>query len=103
MPSGALLGKYHAAGITCTGVAVFPHSAGSTDSLKNIAAATGGRFYEVKDPNTLPQIFVKEAQVVRRSLIVEEPVAPAVRYGLSEILRGLSDMPKLDGGDKSRA
>ena len=96
-PGPGLLKQMRAAGITCTGVGVFPHSASDTQSLKNIAAATGGRFYSPKDPRKLPQIFVKEAQVVRRALIVEQTFTPRVG-SLSEILKGVGGgLPALDG------
>ena len=67
-------------------------------SLVRIAKATGGRFYNVKDPSTLPQIFIKEAQVIRRALIVEKTFSPIVTFGLSEIVKGTAgELPPLDG------
>lgn len=96
-PGAALLAQFKQAGITCTGVAVFPHSDADVQSLIRIAQATGGRFYHVKDPNLLPQIFIKEAQTVKRALIVEEPFSPKVIGGYSEILRGLGGVPGLGG------
>lgn len=97
-PSDKLLGKMKEAGITCTGVAVFPHNPTFVQSLVRIAKETGGRFYNVKDPSKLPQIFVKEATVVRRALIVEESFSPKVTSGLSELVKGLgASPPNLDG------
>lgn len=97
-PSRQLLNKMRKAGITCTGVAVFPHSPADVQSLQRIAKVTGGRFYNVKNPNRLPQIFIKEAQVVRRALIVEEAFAPKITFSISEILKGLgAPLPNLDG------
>lgn len=97
-PSDNLLTGLRQAGITCTGVGVFPHSPADIQSLMRVAQATGGRFYDVKDPQKLPQIFIKEAQVVKRALIIEETFTPEVTYSLSEIVKGLSGvMPKLDG------
>jgi uncharacterized membrane protein len=97
-PTQELLTKCRDAGITCTGVAIFPHSAMDIQSLVRVAQATGGRFYDVKDPQQLPQIFIKEAQVVRRALIVEETFTPQIAYSLSEIIKGISSaMPDLDG------
>jgi len=83
--------------ITATGVAVFPHSPQDVASLQWIAANTGGRFYNVKDPAKLPQIFIKEAQIVRRSLIIEEAFLPRIVGGMNEILRGLGGVRPLDG------
>ena len=97
-PTPQLLNQLAAARITCTGVCVFPHSSKDKQSLQQMAAATGGRYYDVTDPSTLPQIFIKEAQVVRRALIIEEPFTPQVAFGLSEILRGVTPpLPALDG------
>jgi len=97
-PTTQLLNQLKQAEITCTGVAVFPHSPADVQSLLRVAQLTGGRFYDVKDPQQLPQIFIKEAQVVRRALIVEETFSPQVVYSLSEITKGLSgSLPNLDG------
>ena len=97
-PSNQLLSQCKAAGITCTGVGIFPHSPKDVQSLQRVAQLTGGRFYNVTDPQQLPQIFIKEAQVVRRALILEETFTPRVKYSLSEIVQGLpSVLPNLDG------
>lgn len=97
-PTTQLLNQCKQAGITCSGVVVFPHSPADKQSLIRVAQMTGGRFHDVKDPEQLPQIFIKEAQVVRRALIVEETFSPQITYSLSEIMRGLSaGLPKLDG------
>ena len=97
-PTDQLLSKMKDAKITCTGVAINPHSPADVDSLRRIAQLTNGRFYNVQNPSQLPRIFVKEAQVVRRNLIVEETFTPKISYGLSEIVRGLSTaLPNLDG------
>jgi len=97
-PTPELLAQCRDAGITCTGVAIFPHSPMDIQSLARVAQATGGRFYDVKDPQQLPQIFIKEAQVVRRALIIEETFTPQITYSLSEIIKGISSaMPNLDG------
>jgi len=47
-----------------------------------------GRFYNVTSPNDLPQVFVKEAAVILKSAIYEEPFKPQVRSA-SEIVRGI--------------
>ncbi|MFB3892775.1 MAG: glutamine amidotransferase [Phycisphaerae bacterium] len=94
-PSPQLLLDYKKAGITCSGVTIYPHGG---DNLKAIAIATGGRAYLVdKNPDQLPQIFIKEAQVVRRALIVEEQFTPAIRSQISELVRGLDALPPLEG------
>ncbi len=70
----------------------------NVDLMRYMAQVTHGRFYQVDDPARIPQIFVKEAQVVRRAMIVERTFVPQVEYGLSEILKGLGgSFPPLDG------
>jgi uncharacterized membrane protein len=97
-PTPQLLNDLAAAGITCTGVCIFPHSPKDKQNLQQLAMATGGRYYDVSDPSTLPQIFIKEAQIVRRSLIIEETFTPQVAFGLSEILKGVAPpLPDLNG------
>ncbi|MBN2310994.1 MAG: hypothetical protein JXR94_18610, partial [Candidatus Hydrogenedentes bacterium] len=55
-------------------------------------------FYYVTNPNNLPQIFTKEAAVVKRALLYEEPFIPKALHD-SEILRGVSGngFPTLKG------
>jgi uncharacterized membrane protein len=96
-PTAGLLGQFKNAGITCTGVAVFPHTQADVQSLVRIAGLTGGRFYHVTDPEELPQIFVKEAMTVKRALINEETFVPTLADGLHEMLRGLDAVPPLEG------
>jgi len=82
--------------ITVSTVAVGPEA--DTDLLYEIAQVTQGRFYRVIDPMSIPEIFVKEAQVVRRSMIIEQTFTPQVVSGFSEIVRGLTtQLPVLDG------
>jgi hypothetical protein len=96
--SQQLLNQLATARITCTGVCIYPHSPVNKQSLQQMAISTGGKYYDVMDPTTLPQIFIKEAQVVRRSLIIEEPFSPQVAFGLSETLKGVTPpLPSLDG------
>jgi Ca-activated chloride channel family protein len=98
MPSMQLLAACRDSGITCTTIGIFPHGGTSLQPLKAVADFTGGRFYDVQNPSALPQIFIKEAQVVRRSLISEQTFTPQLIYSLSEITKGLSaDYPNLDG------
>lgn len=97
-PTKELLTKVKDAGITCTGVAVFPHSPNDVQSLVWIAKNTGGRFYNVKDPQQLPKIFIKEAQVIKRALILEQTFVPQISFSIDEILKGISaPLPPLDG------
>src|SRR5260221_2482243 len=57
-----------------------------------------GRFYDVRSPDQLPQIFIKEAAVILKSAIFEEPFKPQ-QVANSEVLRGISgeEYPQLLG------
>src|SRR5688572_19066121 len=57
-----------------------------------------GRFYDVRSPGQLPQIFIKEAAVILKSAIFEEPFKPQLASS-SEMIRGISaaEYPTLRG------
>ncbi|PYI89180.1 MAG: hypothetical protein DME26_01810 [Verrucomicrobia bacterium] len=57
-----------------------------------------GRFYDVRSPDQLPQIFIKEAAVILKSAIFEEPFKPQL-VAPSEVVRGIgaSEYPTLHG------
>ena len=63
-----------------------------------IAENGRGRFYDVRSPNDLPQIFIKETAVILKSAIYEEPFKPQLRAP-SEVTRGIApgDFPNLLG------
>ncbi len=67
-------------------------------AMISIAEKGRGRFYDVRSPAQLPQIFVKEAAVILKAAIVEDPFRPQVAGG-SEITRGIgaSEYPLLKG------
>ncbi|MEZ6241567.1 MAG: VWA domain-containing protein [Phycisphaerales bacterium] len=97
----SILDDYNDAGISISTVGVFPHSTADFNSLKSMADDTGGTFYAVNTNAalaTLPQIFIKEAQTVKRSLIWEgEPFSPTVMNVGSETMRGITGVPPISG------
>lgn len=96
-PTTALLDQCRAAQITVTTVAIASHSQSYINNLIRVSQLTNGRFYNATDPAKLPHIFIKEAQIVRRPLIWEETFRPRVRFSLSELLKGVTGLPNLDG------
>ncbi len=100
-PWPKLIDDYAAAKITVStiGIGFGRHVVEST--LMNIANRTGGKYYAARNPNQLPQIFVKESQVVRRPLIVDEPFQPQLHHASSELLGGIQPgrdaFPQLGG------
>jgi uncharacterized membrane protein len=103
-PRGELIQLARDNRITISTVTVYPHM-GDADGLppvmKEIAEATGGRAYGPidKNPNQLPQIFIKEATIVRRSLIYEKadgiPVSPP--RTASDAVKGFASFPQIYG------
>lgn len=98
-PTQALLDKYKAGKITCTTIMVAGHGSQSDlASMKYTAEYLGGRFYNITNPKNLPQIFIKEAQVVSRSLIQEGDIyQPRVVSRLPGPTSGFESVPTVDG------
>ena len=97
-PSKQLLDNYLADGITVTTVMVGGH--GTVNDRKNmqgVAEYTGGTFYNVTNPKMLPKIFIKEATLVTRTLIVEGDFNPGVTPSLDGPTRGISSVPSVGG------
>lgn len=100
-PGNALLQKFVNAGITVSTVGMATHGPGTVSNLQSISTFTRGKHYQV-DPGavgTLPQIFMKEAQTVRRSLIWEgAPFTPTYLGIPSEPMRGVGTLvPPISG------
>lgn len=85
----------HREGITITTIAL----GGETDvaTLQSIAAAGGGSFYEVLNPNILPRLFISEVRVARQPLIRELEFQPRVLATGSPVLTGLPTPPPAQG------
>ncbi len=95
-PPPALLQQYIDNSISVSMVAVFPHRPEDVAIMRQVATATGGRFYFPEDPNELPSIFIKESKTIKRSLIHEKEFTPLVEMP-SPILKGISEMLPLHG------
>ncbi|MBL8991277.1 MAG: VWA domain-containing protein, partial [Phycisphaerae bacterium] len=100
-PSAALLQDFVDARISISTVGVFPHTAADLSRLQHIAQVTGGMYHEITQNGqlaSLPQIFIKEAQTIKRALIWEgDPFVPAVSFGATEALRGIGAVPAISG------
>ncbi len=55
--------------ISISAVSIFPHGGPDINALKEVCSKTGGNYYSANDPKKLPQIFIKEAAIVRKNLI----------------------------------
>jgi uncharacterized membrane protein len=95
-PTPALMSAIAADRITVSTVLISGHS--PPDTMEWMADQGRGRYYDVKSPDDLPQIFIKETAVILKSAIYEDPFQPQVRSA-SEVVRGISasEYPKLLG------
>ncbi len=101
-PTQATLNKFFDLGVSISTVCTFPHGgSGDTRTMQAIAEATGGQFYFMNNVNQLaqlPQIFIREAQIVRRALIWEgDAVAPVIQSLGSDPMSGIVSLPSITG------
>jgi Ca-activated chloride channel family protein len=91
--------RLYSQGVTISSVAV--GDGANEQLLEGIAQRAGGRFYKVQGAGALmqlPQIFMKEAQTVKRSLIWEgDPFSPQVVGLPVETMRGIGAVPAISG------
>ena len=97
-PTAKTLADAVEAKVTITTVMVAGHGTPQDNAnMKLVADTTGGNFYEVKNPKNLPKIFIKEAQMVARSLLVEGDFQPTVSSSSSGPTRGFIAVPGIAG------
>lgn len=96
-PSPGTFNAYRDAKITVSTVTVYPHTGdgdGLPATMRLIADRLGGRAYGPinNNPQQLPQIFIKEATVVKRSLIQEDARGFALRQApsLTDAVKGIA-------------
>ncbi len=95
-PRPSLVAAFNKAKITVSTVVINPHDPSGAQNMYQIAREHGGRFYQVRAANQIPNIFLKEAATVSRSAIIEEPFTPRLESP-SSILKGFDSLPKLLG------
>jgi uncharacterized membrane protein len=95
-PSQALMNAIVADKITVSTVLIAGHA--GPDNMIWIAANGKGQFYNISSPDELPQIFIKEAAVILKSAIYEDPFKPQLQSS-TELVRGIgaSEYPALLG------
>ncbi len=96
-PTPATIKKYVDNKITVSTVGIGYGSHVVEQTLRKVANDTGGRFHACRNPKQLPQIFVKEAKVVKRPLIDDRPFQPNLLG--SQVTLGIdrSELPPLGG------
>jgi len=95
-PEPDLVKKFNDARITVSTVVIQPHDPSGAQNMWEIAKEHGGRFYSVRSPDEIPNIFLKEAATISRSAIIEDPFVPQITAD-STIIKGLSATPPLLG------
>jgi len=96
-PALALLDRITADKITVSTVMIGPHpGTNGPEKMAEIAQRGKGRYWDVRRPEDLPQIFIKEAAVILKSSIFEEPFTPEI-HTYTEPLRGLDGFPQMLG------
>ncbi len=65
--------------------------------LKQLADQAKGRFYAAVDQSTIPAIFSREAVLISRTYIVNQPFVPAFTQGADWIELFAGGLPKLNG------
>ena len=103
-PSQSLIDACIKNKITISTISVYPHM-GDPDGLppvmKELARETRGRAYGPinENPGQLPQIFIKEATVIRRSLIFEDRkgIPLKLQDAASDLIKGIGDFPPIFG------
>ena len=86
-PSQALMNQMVSDKITVSTVLIAGHA--GPDNMIWIAAQGGGQFYNIQSPDELPQIFIKEAAVILKSAIYEDPFKPQLQSS-TELVRGIN-------------
>ena len=90
-----LVNAMAADGIRITTIAV--GDGADHETLKHIAALSGGTFHPVRNPRTLPRVLVDSVQVINTPLLKESPFVPVIRPTGSTLTIGLQDAPPLGG------
>ncbi|MFM9069084.1 MAG: VWA domain-containing protein, partial [Planctomycetota bacterium] len=97
-PSSMLISSCKKAEIKISTVGIGTHGVPNQQLLRDVANRTGGKYYNVTDPKTLPAIFMKEARKAARPLVKNlEDVPPQITYR-HELLQGIEGpLPPLKG------
>lgn len=96
-----LAAQVHARDITISTIAV--GDSADTETMRKVAEAADGTFYNVINPSVLPQVFLSEVQVTRTPLVREGSITPVVLPAPSPATAGLPAPPQLLGVNLTRA
>jgi uncharacterized membrane protein len=95
----ALIQGFKQQGITTSAIGIDTHHSGVfMANMQDLAKWGGGRFYETEDPDSVPQLFLKESQTALRPWFEQTPFFPKVTAA-GDLLAGvpLDAFPQLGG------
>jgi hypothetical protein len=97
-PGAAQMQAIRGAGITVSTICYGAHGGQFVARMQGLAQQGGGKFHYLQSAENLPELFLREAVTVTKSLIHEQPFAPLVAEP-SPILRGIDadSLPLLEG------
>ncbi|MCA9245907.1 MAG: VWA domain-containing protein [Planctomycetales bacterium] len=98
-PSPSTLALLRRVKVRVSTVAVGSHGMLGSNLMQQIASATGGKYYVVKQASALPKIYQREVRRLARPLIFEDKngIKPFVKYP-HEMIKGVADdIPPLTG------
>jgi uncharacterized membrane protein len=98
-PTASTIKALTTQGVKVSTIAVGSHGFLGSQTLRDIARQTNGKYYEVKNANALPKIYQREARRVAMPLVYEKAdMQPIVMSGEHEILRGVEGgVPPIGG------
>jgi uncharacterized membrane protein len=92
-----ILGQMKRDKVTVSTVGVATHGAPQDQQMARIAAATGGRYYKVTNPNMLPAVYIKETRLVSQSFVYEKKFQPRATPLPGGPTENLAQVPPLYG------
>jgi len=97
MPTQKTISAIKNARITISTICYGAHG-GIPPGMRQLAQQGGGKFYYLQSPENLPEIFIREATTVQKSLISEQAFVPLLA-SRGAILQGFGpeDFPQLEG------
>jgi uncharacterized membrane protein len=96
-PSQSLVQQIRSAGITISTICYGAHG-NIPPEMEQLAKDGRGKFYHLQRPEDLPEIFIREATTIQKSLIAEQRFSP-ILVSRGAVLQGFrgEDFPPLDG------
>ena len=90
-----VIGPMMQRGITVSSIGV--GDSRNSQMLSLIANMGNGSYHDITNPNSLPQVFIKEAKTIRKSLIKETEFTPRLVSTGSPVTKNLPGTPPLRG------